>query len=218
MGPAGVHAAVGDEADEVHARRVLHRGPQDVVLGERPVLDGLADAREVLLDHRAGAEVEVPDLRVAHLALGEPDGRPPRRQLAVRIALPQVVEDRRRGQRDGVARAVRRDPPAVEDDEADRRDGHPRAASTMAAKSATSRDAPPTSAPSTSGRANSSAALSGLTEPPYRIRVRSAWSGSRSATSARTKAIASWACSGVATSPVPMAQIGSYAMRTSPPR
>ena len=51
-------------------------------------------------------------------------------------------------------------------DEADRRDSHPRAASTMAVKSATSREAPPTSAPSTSGRASSSAALSGLTEPP----------------------------------------------------
>ena len=164
--PPGVHAAVGDEADEVHARRVLHGGPQDVVVGERPVLDGLADAREVLLDRRAGAEVEVSDLRVAHLALGQADRRAPRRQLAVRIALPEVVEDRRRRQRDGVARAVRRDPPAVEDDEADRRDGHPRAASTIAAKSATSREAPPTSAPSTSGRASSSAALSGLTEPP----------------------------------------------------
>jgi hypothetical protein len=38
---------------------------------------------------------------------------------------------------------------------------------------------------------------------------------SRSATSARTKATASWACSGVATLPVPIAQIGSYAMTTS---
>ena len=62
MAPARVHAPVGDEADEVHARRVLHRGPQDVVVRKGPVLDGLADAREILLDRRAGAEVEVPDL------------------------------------------------------------------------------------------------------------------------------------------------------------
>ena len=44
--------------------------------------------------------------------------------------------------------------------------GHYPAASTIAANSAGSRLAPPTRAPSMSGWAISSAALSGLTEPP----------------------------------------------------
>ena len=42
----------------------------------------------------------------------------------------------------------------------------PAAASTMGTNCAAVRLAPPTSAPSTSGKANSSAALSALTEPP----------------------------------------------------
>ena len=59
------------------------------------------------------------------------------------------------------------DAPAVEDDQRDGGDGgHYPAASTIAANSAGSRLAPPTRAPSMSGWAISSAALSGLTEPP----------------------------------------------------
>ena len=60
---------------------------------------------QVLLDDRARAQVEVADLGVAHLALGQPDGRAPGRQRRVRPALPELVEDRRVGQLDGVARA-----------------------------------------------------------------------------------------------------------------
>ena len=59
---------------------------------------------------------------------------------------------------------------AVEDDEDGRRHrqvGHRAgAASTIAVNWSTSSDAPPTRAPSQSGSASSSAALSGLTEPP----------------------------------------------------
>ena len=42
---------------------------------ERAVGDRLVDARQVLADDRAGAEVEVADLGVAHLPVGQPDGR-----------------------------------------------------------------------------------------------------------------------------------------------
>jgi hypothetical protein len=115
--PAGVHAAVGDQADEVHALEALEGRAQDRVLGERPVGDGLVDPGEVLLDDRPGAEVEVADLAVAHLALRQPDRRPARGQLRVREALEQPVEDRRAGEVDGVAGPGRGDPPAVEDDE-----------------------------------------------------------------------------------------------------
>ena len=166
----GVHAAVADEPDQVHPRSVGERGAQHLVRGQGAVLHGLVDAREVLLDDRAGAEVEVADLRVAHLALGQADRPSAGRQLGARATCPEVVEDRRRGQVDGVPGPGRRDPPPVEDDEHGRREGavvaHRRAASTIAAKLSTSSDAPPTRAPSTSGSASSSAALSGLTDPP----------------------------------------------------
>ena len=55
-----------------------------------------------------------------------------------------------------------------------------RAAATICAKSSGSRLAPPTSAPSMSGWARISAALSGFTLPPYRMRTRSAASFERS--------------------------------------
>ena len=50
---------------------------QRLVLEERAVLDRLVDPQQVLLDDRARAEVEVPDLGVAHLPLGQADRRPP---------------------------------------------------------------------------------------------------------------------------------------------
>src|SRR3954451_4855751 len=213
---ARVHAPVAHEPDQMDPRPA-HRVDQDLVEGQRALLDGFVDPRQVLLDHRAGAEVQMPDLAVTHLPLGQPDGSAARRQLGMRVARPQIVEHRGVGELDRVAGSRRGEPPPVEHDEADRRMGHG-AAAVIAANDSGSSDAPPTSAPSTSGSASSPAGLSGFTEPPYRIRVRSACSGSRSATSARTKPIASWACSGVAFLPVPIAQIGSQAITTSPSR
>ncbi len=37
-------------------------------------LDGAIDAREILIDHPAGADIEVAHLGVAHLAAGQSDG------------------------------------------------------------------------------------------------------------------------------------------------
>ena len=163
----GVHAALGDEPDQVHAVGAAQRRPQRLALAERAVAHGGVDPQQVLRHDRARAEVEVADLRVAHLARGQADRLALGRQRRVRVLGPQPVEHRRVGERDRVARPVGSESPAVEHYEADRRDGHARAAiSTIAAKSAGSRLAPPTSAPSTSGSAISSAALSGLQEPP----------------------------------------------------
>src|SRR6202042_1029069 len=108
---------------------------------------------------------------------------PGRGQLRVRIRRPQLVEDRRRRERDGITRSGRGEAPAVEDDQgrgrarqpvrtggANRR--HQQAALTIAANVSASRLAPPTSAPSTSGSASNSGQLSSLTLPPYSTRVR----------------------------------------------
>src|SRR5439155_3551622 len=128
------------------------------------------------------------------LPVGQPDGAPARRQLGVRMARPELVEDGSVGLRDGVAGTRRRESPAVQDHQADRRHrerpgparpGHATAAATMAANVSGSRLAPPTSAPSTSGSASSSAALSVLTLPPYWMRTCSARSPYLSRTSAR---------------------------------
>ena len=128
-----------------------------------PSATARVDAREVLRHDRARAEVEMADLGVAHLALGQADRLALGGELRVRVRLPQPVEHGGVGERDGVPRPVRGEAPSVEDDEGD---VHRRAASTIAAKLPASRLAPPTSAPSTSGSESSSAALSGFSDPP----------------------------------------------------
>jgi len=118
----------------------------------------------------------MPDLGVAHLALGQADVAAGRREGRVWVGGPELVEDRRLGLRDRVP-GPSAPAPAVEDHSASEGTGmlvgrreagsSPQAAASMiAAKSLGSRLAPPTSAPSTSGCESSSAALSGLTEPP----------------------------------------------------
>ena len=106
--PAGVDAAVGDQAEQVQAPAraaagALAGGEQRLVLEEAAVGDRVVDPGQVLLDDRAGAEVEVADLGVAHLAVGQADVAALGRELRVRVALPELVEDRRLGKRDRVA-------------------------------------------------------------------------------------------------------------------
>ena len=84
-----------------------------------------------------------------------------------------------------------------------------RAARMISRKSSPFRLAPPMRPPSMSGCENSSAALSGFTLPPYKIRVSCAHSKPKIPSSrSRMKACASWACPGVAVRPVPMAPHG----------
>ena len=169
------------------ARR-LAGGQQHLVLEEAAVGDRVVDPGQVLLDDRAGAEVEVADLGVAHLAVGEADVAAAGRERRVRVALPERVEDRGVGLGDRVARARRGQPPAVED-----RPGRARGpGSSPPAQGPRSRLPPRRGASSASqdrgladreevvgveagaadqaavdvGCASSSAALSGFTEPP----------------------------------------------------
>ena len=72
------------------------------------------------------------------------------------------------------------------------------------------RDAPPMRPPSMSGFERRPAALAPFMEPPYWMRVAFAMAGDTFVAShARIDACTSWACSGVAVLPVPMAQTGS---------
>ena len=138
---------------------------------QRAVGDRLVDPGQVLGDDRPRAEVQVPDLGVAHLPVGQPDAAPAGLELRVGVCGPQLVEHRRLRERDGVARPGLGQPPAVEDHEARPRDRErvraggrliaarpPRSPRTPSG----SRLAPPTSAPSTSGRASSSRGVVGL--------------------------------------------------------
>ena len=104
------------------ARGAAERLPQHRIRRHRPIGRRGVDPRQVLHHDAAGAEVQMPDLGVAHLPVGKPHGQPGRGQGGRRIPLPERVEHGRRGQRDCVARAVRREPPAVEHDQRRARD------------------------------------------------------------------------------------------------
>ena len=161
-----VDAAVRDEAEQVDVAaaraRALERPDERRVLEERAVADRLVHAHQVLEEDPPGADRQVPDLGVAHLPRRQPDRLAGGLQRRVRVLAPEPVEHRRRRQLDGVARPGRRAAPAVEDDERYEVD----AARQIAAKESGSSEAPPTSAPSIAGCERSSAAFSGLTEPP----------------------------------------------------
>ena len=135
---------------------------QRLVLEERAVSDRAVHALQVLEENPAGADRQVADLGVPHLTRRQPDGLPRGLQRRVRVVAPEPVEDRRAREVDRVAGAGRRAAPAVEDDER----YEVEAARQIAAKESGSSEAPPTRAPSIAGWASSSAAFSGLTEPP----------------------------------------------------
>ena len=61
-------AAVRDEAQQVHALAALERARQHRALEERAVLDRLVHAHQVLVEPAAGADRQVADLAVPHLA------------------------------------------------------------------------------------------------------------------------------------------------------
>src|SRR5512132_4680726 len=196
-------AAVRDEPEQVDVGatllRSLERSDERGVLEERPIRDRAVHALEVLVENAAGADRQMADLRVAHLAVRQPDRLTGGLERRVRVSRPEGVEHRRLGQLDRIPRAGGRDAPPIEDDERYKRESRA-AVSQIAVNDSTSRDAPPTSAPSTSGWASSSSAFSGFTEPPY-----------STGTSSRDlmKACAACAISGVAVLPVPIAQTGS---------
>ena len=148
------------------------------VLEEAAVRDRVVDPRQVLLDDRPRAEVEVADLGVAHLPVGKADVPPRGRERRVRIGAPELVEDRACSPARWRCRARPGRGPS--------RRGSPAPATAPARSLGPARSgpsgppplrrsprsppgrgcAPPTRAPSTSGWEISSAALPGLTEPP----------------------------------------------------
>ncbi len=166
----GVNAAVGDEPEEMQVAATLARASerreQRLVPRERAVLDRAIHPREILEQDPARPDREVADLRVPHLPGRKAHRLARRRECRVRVPLPESVEHRRAGELDGVPWPRRRNPPAVEDDEADGLQATSAAARQIASNDVTSSDAPPTSAPSTAGCPRSTAALSGFTEPP----------------------------------------------------
>src|SRR5262245_43067788 len=119
-----VHAAVPDQPDQMkrpvaalHGTAQLDQGRESSELAAR---DRLRDAHHVLGDDAAGAEVQVPDLAVADLTLGEAYRGTRCMEQRARRVRPQALPRGRIGELDGVAFAAGAEAPAVEHEEDDR--------------------------------------------------------------------------------------------------
>ena len=100
-----VNAAIGHQADEMEASAagLLEGLDKNRVGGQRAVLDGLVDAREVLIDNASSAEIEVADFRIAHLAGGQADVQAGGAEETFRVLLQHHVMKWRAGQQHGIA-------------------------------------------------------------------------------------------------------------------
>jgi len=87
---------------------------------ELAALDQLVDADDLLLDDAARPHVEVADLRRALIAGPQADVATGGAEHRMRIGRQEMLQDGWARQRDGVARVLAADPPAVADDQHDR--------------------------------------------------------------------------------------------------
>src|SRR5882757_5559751 len=97
--------------------RMFHRGQQNGMREELAVLDHQVDAGDVHMYDATGPDVEMSDLAVAHLSLGQSDERSAGVDERVRIFAQQTVVGRLARERNGVGLGLGAVPPAVEDDE-----------------------------------------------------------------------------------------------------
>ena len=116
----GVYAAVGQQAVQMQGgtvfQAVVHSLVVGLVLEEAAILNGAADAGQILKHHAAAADVGVAHLAVAHLPCGQTHVQSAGGQGGVGVFLKQPVQHRRLGQGDGVVVRRRRDAEAVHDD------------------------------------------------------------------------------------------------------
>ena len=116
----GVYAAVGQQAVQVQAaafaQAVVHGLVIGLIFKEAAVVNGAADAGQILKYHTAAADVGVADLAVAHLPGGQAHVQSAGGQSGVGIFLEQPIQHRRLGQRYGVVVAGRGQAEAVHDD------------------------------------------------------------------------------------------------------
>ena len=116
-----VDSAGRKQAHDVHGLAGLERQVDGV--GERFVgeegagADRAVDARVFLVHHAAGAEVEVADFRVTHLAGRQADSRLRGMNQGVRMLLPERVPRGLAGRGDGVVLGVFTVAPSVQNDQ-----------------------------------------------------------------------------------------------------
>jgi hypothetical protein len=111
----GMNAAVADEAHQVELvfAATLHPFKQQMLAKEISRGDHLIDARDVHLNHAAGAHIHVTDFAIAHLSFGQANERAGGMDQRVREFLHQAVVIRLTRERNGIALCFRTIAPAV---------------------------------------------------------------------------------------------------------
>src|SRR5262249_9776881 len=112
-------ASMGDEAQQMKRRSGgpcgLHGIQEHCVTEEASTLDSRIYSRDVHPDDAAGADVQMADFAIAHLAIGQADRITRAFNQGVGIVLQPFVQVRSVGECDGVALAACRVAEAVED-------------------------------------------------------------------------------------------------------
>lgn len=112
-------ASRADKAQQVQSALapVRHGRFEDIVREDVTAGDHIVDARDVHLDDTAGADTEVANLAVAHLAFGQADERAVGTNGRVRKLFPQALEIRLARRGNGVIFGIGIVTPAIHDGE-----------------------------------------------------------------------------------------------------
>jgi hypothetical protein len=120
-----VHAAVAQETQQMQTIALCfalaQRIEQNRITIESPLVDVFVDEGEILIYDPAGAENHVPDLRIAHLAVGQSDVSAGHGQAGIRVIFQERVKVRRGSAGDCVAFLSWIDTESIQDDEKYRR-------------------------------------------------------------------------------------------------
>ena len=118
MGEHAVHAPVGDKAQQMNPPGSRLGGANQLgqhgTYGQGAVLDGQIDAHDVLIDDAPGSEVQVADLGVAHLSVGQTDVTAHALEFPLRAGRQEGVHMRSPGQAHGISRTRSGLAPAVQ--------------------------------------------------------------------------------------------------------
>src|SRR6516164_5321358 len=92
-----VHTSVRDQPKEMEARAgsFFESLFKDRVTGQFAVLDRFVDPGKVLIDDTARAEIQMADLGISHLTIGETDIHTAGAQAAAGVGLVQIIVERR---------------------------------------------------------------------------------------------------------------------------
>ena len=112
-----MHAAIGHQSRDMQAVGIMQQFLPYGVFSQRPVVEGIGDARQVLFQHTPGTQGQMSHLGVAELAVRQPDRPAGSLQNRVRIGRKIVIEVRGACQCPGIVRTTGVQAETVENDQ-----------------------------------------------------------------------------------------------------